>query len=142
MKKVYEAKVTIHATKEKVWSLLTTAKDYANWNPTVDKIEGTIAPNEQLKIYAKIAPGKAFPATVTEFVPSQRMVWSFSGPLGMFKGSRSFTLTEHAATGAIEFHTREEFGGWMSGLIVKQMPDLQPSFDEWAASLKRAAEAA
>jgi len=37
---------------------------------------------------------------------------------------------------------REDFHHWTLWLIIRTMPDLQPSFDEFAASLKRAAEAA
>lgn len=42
----------------------------------------------------------------------------------------------------LEGRTREDFDGWLAWLIVRTMPDLQPSFDEFAASLKRAAEVA
>lgn len=68
------------------------------------------------------------------------MVWSFAAPLGMFKGERTFTLEQKGD--AVEFHTREVFSGWMAGPITKKMPDLQPSFDAWAADLKKRAEAA
>jgi uncharacterized protein YndB with AHSA1/START domain len=141
MKRMCEASVKIDAPKETVWRLLTDAAGYADWNTTVDRVEGEIEPGARLKIFAKIAPGKAFPANVSTFEAPEHMVWSFSGPLGMFKGARSFKLTVDD-DGRVEFHTREEFGGWMAGPIIKRMPDLQPSFDEFAASLKRAAEAA
>ena len=39
------------------------------------------------------------------------------------------------------FHMREEYTGPMLPLIWRSMPDLQPSFDEFAAGLKRRAEA-
>ncbi len=58
---------------------------------------------------------------------------------GMFGGTRTFELG--GADGAVTFRTREDFHGWLAWLIVRTMPDLQPSFDEFAASLKRAAEA-
>lgn len=138
MKKEYEASILIRAPREKIWSILTDGPSYPKWNDTIDKLEGQVAPGHDLKIWAKVAPGRAFPAKVTEFEPPGRMVWSFSGPLGMFKGSRSFTLTEK--DGAVEFHTREVFGGWMAWMIVRTMPDLQPSFDSFAACLKKAAE--
>jgi hypothetical protein len=106
--------------------------------PTSKKLEGVIALGNNLKVFTKISPGKGFPAKVTEMVPNKRMVWSFSAPLGVFKGARVFTLEEKS--GLVEFFTREEFSGWMSGLIKRKMPDLQPSFDAWAADLKRHAE--
>jgi uncharacterized protein YndB with AHSA1/START domain len=137
MKKAYEARITIAASRSVIWSLLTTAADYPAWNSTITKLEGTIAKGEKLKIWTKLSPDRAFPAKVAE-IDEGHMVWSFSAPLGMFKGRRTFTLTE--TTNGVEFHTREEFSGWMAGPIIKKMPDLQPSFDEWASCLKARAE--
>jgi uncharacterized protein YndB with AHSA1/START domain len=138
MKKAYEARITIKAPREVIWSVLTNAAEFPAWNTTIDKLEGTIARGEKLKIWAKISPDKAFPAKVAELEPNQHMTWSFSAPLGMFKGKRTFTLTE--TDGGIEFHTREEFSGWMAGPIVKKMPDLQPTFDAFASGLKQHSE--
>jgi hypothetical protein len=52
---------------------------------------------------------------------------------------RTFTLTP-AAGGATSFAMREVFSGPLLGLIKRGMPDLQPSFDEFARSLKLRAE--
>lgn len=139
MKRSYEASTTIAASQAAVWALLTDAAGYPRWNTTVDRLEGTIALGADLKVWAKIAPGRAFPAHVAELSPPHRMVWTFRGPAGMFGGTRTFELG--GADGAVTFRTREDFHGWMAWLIVRTMPDLQPSFDELAASLKRAAEA-
>jgi len=135
----YEARITIKAPREAIWAILTDAAAYPAWNTTVTKLEGTIAEGNKLKVWAKISPDRAFPAKVSALEPNTRMEWSFSAPLGMFKGTRTFTL-EDTADG-MEFHTREVFSGWMSGPITKKMPDLQPTFDEWALCLKRRAEA-
>ncbi len=134
MKKAFESRITIQAPREVIWSVLTNAAEFPSWNTTVTKLEGTIAPKQKLKIFTTIVPGKGFGAKVVELEKNQHMTWSFSAPLGMFKGARTFTLTEKE--GGIEFHTREEFSGWMAGPITKKMPDLQPSFDEWARCLK------
>lgn len=136
--KSYEARITIKAPRETIWAVLTDTASYPGWNPTVEKVEGSIAQGEKLKIFTTLSPGKGFPAKVSELQPGVRMVWSFSAPLGMFKGARTFALTETAD--GIEFHTREEFSGWMSGPITKKMPDLQPSFDAWANGLKQRSE--
>ncbi len=138
MKKAYEARITIKAPREVIWSVLTNAAEFPSWNTTVTKLEGVIARGEKLKISTTIVPGKAFPAKVAALEENEYMAWSFSAPLGMFKGTRTFTLAEK--DGGIEFHTREEFSGWMAGPITKKMPDLQPSFDAWASDLKTRSE--
>jgi hypothetical protein len=68
------------------------------------------------------------------------MVWSGGMPLGLFRGVRTYSLTP-GADGTTRFHVREEYTGPMLPLIWRSMPDLQPSFDEFAAGLKRRAEA-
>ena len=137
--KAFSAKSRILATPERIWSLLTDAPGYTRWNNTVVSVEGKIAQGESVTVRPKLNPKRAFPVTVAEFVPSRRMVWSGGLPLGLFKGERTFTLAP-GANGEVEFSMREEFTGLMAPLIGLSIPDLQPSFDEFASDLKRAAE--
>ncbi|MBK9649689.1 MAG: hypothetical protein IPO67_31815 [Deltaproteobacteria bacterium] len=71
---------------------------------------------------------------------NQRMVWSSSMPLGTFKGARTFTLTPRADGAGVEFKMREEFTGWLSGLITKSIPDLTPEFKAFAEALSNEAQ--
>jgi hypothetical protein len=138
--KFYEATADIKANPDRIWSLLTDAQHYTDWNPTIDRVEGSIAPGETIKVFVKVNPGRAFPVKVTEFKPSERMVWSGGMPLGLFKGERTYTLTPSGA-GQTRFKMREEYTGPMLGMIWKSIPDLGPAFQEFAQSLKRKAEA-
>lgn len=137
--KTFQSAAAIRATPEVIWAILTDAPKYPTWNPTVDKVEGRIAPGEKVKVHVKINPGRAFPVKVTEFEPGRKMVWSGGMPLGLFKGERTFTLTPRA-DGTVEFRMAEVFSGPLSGMIEKSIPDLQPAFDEFAAALKKRAE--
>lgn len=134
----FAARTIIRATPEAIWTILTDAERYPSWNPTVSKVEGRIALGAKITVHATISPGRAFPVTVAEFVPGQRMVWAGGMPLGLFKGVRTFTLTPK--DDGVEFHMQERFSGVLSSMIRRSMPDLQPAFDEFAAALKRAAE--
>ena len=138
--KTFESTITIHAAPETIWTILTDAPAYPQWNPTVDKVEGTIEHGKKIKVFAKISPGRAFPVKVSEFRPGEKMVWSSGMPLGLFKGERTFTLTP-GADGSVEFAMREVFSGLMSPLIERSIPDLKPEFDRFADALKRKAEA-
>ena len=137
--KNFATSITMRARPETVWALLTDAAGYPQWNSTVTKIEGRIAAGEKVTVHAKAAPGRAFPLKVTEFVPPRRMVWSGGMPLGLFTGTRSYTLTP-TSSGEVEFAMREEFSGLLAPLISRSIPDLQPAFDTFAADLKRRAE--
>ena len=68
------------------------------------------------------------------------MVWTGGMPLGLFKGERTFTLTRRG-DGTVEFRMSEAFSGLLSPLIERSIPNLQPAFDEFAAALKKRAEA-
>ena len=136
--KFYETSALINATPGRVWSILTDAPDYPNWNPSVDRVEGTIQPGETIKVHVKVNPCRAFPVKVTEFQPGQRMVWSGGMPLGLFKGVRTYTLSPEG--GATRFHMREEYTGPLLPMIWKSIPDLGPSFEQFRSGLKAKAE--
>ncbi len=136
--KFYEASTHIQAQPETVWAILTDADGYPGWNPGIERVEGRIALGEQLKVFTKLSPGRAFPAKVTRFKPPSEMIWSGGMPLGLFKGVRTFHIKPE--DGGTRFATREEFSGPMLPLIWRSMPDLGPSFEEFASSLRQRAE--
>ena len=103
------------------------------------RVEGRIAPGETIKVYVKVNHGRAFPIKVTEFVPGQRMVCSGGMPLSLFKGVRTYTLTP-AGNATTNVSMREEYTGPMLPMIWRSMPDLGPSFTQFANGLKRRAE--
>ena len=138
--KTFQSSISIGASADTVWRILTDASKYTSWNNTVNKVEGRIAPGEKVTVHAKLNPGRAFPVKVTEFVPGRKMVWTGGMPLGLFKGERTFTLNERG-NGIVDFRMSEVFSGLLSSMIEKSIPDLQPAFEEFAADLKRRAEA-
>ena len=73
--KSFSTSTIIRSSAQTIWSILTDAPRWTDWNPTVDKVEGTIAPGEKITVYAKASPGRAFPLEVSEFHPTDRMVW-------------------------------------------------------------------
>jgi hypothetical protein len=137
--KTYEATSTIEASPDAVWAILTDAPAYSDWDSGVERVDGRIAPGEKLKVVSQANPGRAFPVKVTEFAPGQKMTWSGGMPLGLFKGVRTFTLSPQRA-GTTTFAMREEYTGPLLPLIWRSMPDLGPSFEQFASGLKQRAE--
>jgi hypothetical protein len=136
--KHYEASSTIAASPDAVWSILTDASGYSDWDSGVRRLEGKVAPGEKLKLTSEVNPKRAYPVTITRFEPGRAMAWTGGIPLGLMKGVRTFSLTPQ--NGATRFTLREEFSGPMLPLIWRSMPDMQPSFDKFAAGLKARAE--
>ena len=134
----YESTAQIEATPEAVWAILTDGPAYADWDSGVVRVEGTIAPQEKIKVVSEANPKRAFPVEVTEFAPGERMVWSGGMPLGLFKGVRTFTLSPD--NGGTRFHMREEYSGPLLPMIWRTMPDLGPSFEQFARGLKATVE--
>lgn len=137
--KSYEASADIHATPERIWVVLTDAAGYSRRDSGVVRVEGTIAPGNTIKVFSSVSPDRAFPVKVSEFQPGRIMRWSGGMPLGLFKGVRTFRLTPDGST--TRFEMREEFTGPMLPLIWRSMPDLGPSFTQFATGLKARAEA-
>jgi hypothetical protein len=135
----YEATALIQARPEAIWAVLTDAPGYAGWDSGVVRVEGRIAPQETIKVVSEANPKRAFPVKVTEFSPAERMVWSGGMPLGLFKGERTFRLAPE--DGATRFRMREEYTGPLLALMWRSMPDLGPSFEQFARGLKARAEA-
>lgn len=132
--KFYEAEADIDADPATIWAVLTDAAEYARWDSGVERVDGTIAPGQTITVRSKAAPGRAFPVKVTAFEPGRRMVWSGGMPLGLFKGVRTFTLEPRGTR--THFRVREEYTGPLLGLMWRSMPDLGPSFRQFATGLK------
>ena len=137
--KAFCASTNINASPETIWSILTDAVHYPEWDPQAIRIEGTIAEGEMVTAYTKLSPDRAFPAKVTEFVPGKRMTWTGGMPLGLFKGERTFTLTPQE-DGSVDFDLREEFSGLLFPLFSKSLPDMTEPFEGFVAGLKARAE--
>jgi uncharacterized protein YndB with AHSA1/START domain len=125
----------IAAPPQKVWSLLTDADHFPQWNSTVTRIEGPIEAGRRLRITVPVST-RAFTPTVAEFEPHQRMVWR-DGKAPMFTGNRVFELAPVA--GGTRFTMTETFEGVMLPLIARTLPDFVPIFDQYAADLSAAA---
>jgi hypothetical protein len=137
--KAYDASSTIAASPDELWAILIDAAGYSRWDSGVEKVAGRIAPGETISVVSKANPGRTFPVKVTEFEPGTRMVWSGGMPLGLFRGVRTFTLSPQDG-GSTRFSVREEYTGPLLPLIWRSMPDLGPSFHQFAGGLKAHAE--
>ncbi len=130
----FETHITIGADPAQIWPVLIDTARYPDWDSGVIGVEGTVALGNRIKITSEVSPDRAFPAKVTTLDDPHEMVWTGGMPLGLFRGVRTFTLEEVPA--GTQFTMREEFRGPLLRLIARTLPDLQPSFDRFAAGLK------
>lgn len=128
----------IDAPAERVWALLTDAAGYTSWNPTTISLNGSIAQGETISLVTTVDPKRTFKLKVAELSPPHRMVWSDGMPLGLFRGTRTYLVSERGD--GCRFTMTEEFTGPLAPLITKAIPDLTDSFVQIADGLKTAAE--
>lgn len=129
----------IAAPAEDIWAILTDAEQLASGDFGILQLTGQIAPGARIKLVSEVDPKRSFALRVTEFDRPRRMVWTGGMPLGLFTGRRRFTLTPEA-TGT-RFEMTEVFSGPLAGLIGKSLPDLTPSFEQFATALQNRAAA-
>jgi uncharacterized protein YndB with AHSA1/START domain len=134
----YQSESSISAQPEAVWSVLVNAASWTSWDSGVEGVDGTIAPGNRITIRSAAAPGRSFPVSVTTFDAPHTLVLTGGMPLGLFRGVRTYTLTPQP--GGTRFRMREEYTGAMLPMIWRSMPDLQPSFDRFAAGIAARAE--
>ncbi|MBL8163622.1 MAG: SRPBCC domain-containing protein [Anaerolineae bacterium] len=130
--------VSIKASPETIWRLLTDSREFARWNSSVVSLDGRIALGETIQLKVDYAPSRTFKLRVSEFVPNARMVWR-DGSAPMFQGVRTYTLTPRG-DGSTEFSMVEVLSGLLLPMIGGSLPDFAPPFERYAADLKKAAE--
>jgi uncharacterized protein YndB with AHSA1/START domain len=136
----YSVRREIAAPVDRVWALLTDASTYARWNGSLLSIDGDIVEGGTVSLVARANPGRTFTLSVSDVRAPTRMTWSDGMPLGLFRGVRTFELTDRA--GATVFSMSEVYSGPLAGLISRSIPDMTASFQQFADGLKEAAESA
>jgi hypothetical protein len=138
--KHYVTSSTIGATPAVVWSVLTRASDYAEWNPEIIGVDGQFALGTHIKVTVRLGNGatRRLSLKVTAYDSPSRMVWTGGLPFGLFVGSR--TLTVSPRDGQTVFRMELSMTGLLAPLILKSLGDRQPDIDAFSAGLKAYAE--
>lgn len=125
---------TILADASTVWTLLTNVSDMARWNSTIVSITGNIAPNGSVELVSTLDESRTFKLDIKEFVPEKRLVW------GDRQGNRVYSIVQNSAE-SVTFTMSEKIGGFLFPLFSRFIPPFDESFEQYAADLKKEAEA-
>lgn len=126
--------IEINADPSVVWALLTNATDFPRWNSTVISLEGEIKEGKKIQLVSTLAPDRTFKIKVKEMQPDKMMIWGDS------QGNRHFTI-EKTGQGKVLFTMYEKMGSFMFPLYANKIPSFDKNFEQYAADLKKEAEA-
>ncbi len=136
----FETTTTIAAPAERVWATLVQTEAWPSWGAGIERVDGRLGPDERLTLHVAEA-SRPFKLEVSDWQPQRRIELKGGMPLGLFVGTRTYRLDDGASgPGQTVFTMTEAFTGPLSGLIGRTIPDLQPSFDAFAAGLRAASE--
>ncbi|RXM53634.1 MULTISPECIES: SRPBCC domain-containing protein [unclassified Chryseobacterium] len=115
MSKKIETEITIHASPEKIWKILSDFKNYPTWNPFITEIQGSVEEGKQIEVKIEPKDGKAmiFKPVVLSKKENKELKWL--GKLlfkGIFDGEHRFELIDNK-NGTTRFIQSENFSGIM-----------------------------
>lgn len=138
MAKQIKTSITINASKEKVWNILTDWEKYSEWNSFITSISGTIKAGNKIRVTIQ---EMVFKPTVMTFNENAELKWQ--GHLwfkGLFDGAHAFRLTENG-NGTITFEQSENFTGILVALFSKSLDTkTKKGFEQMNHELKLRAE--
>ena len=111
MSKTIKTSILIHASKEKVWAILSDFENYNQWNPFILSIQGEVKIGHKISVQV-MAPGSklmSFEPRILSFERNKEWIWEgilFSKIL--FRGEHQFQLVDHG-DGTTTFHHNEIF---------------------------------
>lgn len=140
MKKEIRTHITIQATPEKIWAILTDFDRYPDWNPFIRSISGNVEPNCNIRVEIVPPEGKrmVFKPVVLRKEENNELKWQ--GKLffkGLFDGEHAFELKRNE-DGTTTFCHSEKF----SGILVRwiDLKQTEAGFEQMNRKLKELAE--
>ncbi|WP_300666122.1 SRPBCC domain-containing protein [Fluviicola sp.] len=119
MTKEIRTEITIEATPEKVWNILTDFNAYPDWNPFITSISGKAEKGSALTVKIKPTDGKAMTFKPTVLTAKKHHELSWLGRLffkGLFDGEHKFELIDRG-NGTLTFVQSEKFKGIFVGIF-------------------------
>lgn len=130
--------ITINASIDKVWKILTDFDNYAEWNPFIKSIEGDVIAGNKIDVEID---GMKFRPKVLQYDENSQLVWiGRLGLPGIFDGKHSFKLLANE-DGTTTFIHSEQFKGLLVPFFKKKlMTDTKNGFLTMNNKLKELAE--
>jgi hypothetical protein len=141
--KTITTSIRIDAPAHTVWTVLTDAASYPEWNPFVSQLDGALEVGARLTV--RISPpggkGMTFRPRVTAAETGRELAWLGSlGIRGLFDGEHSF-LIEPLEDGGCLFTHSERFSGILIPLLSGSLEATEEGFHLMNQAIRDRAEA-
>ncbi|MFD1294981.1 SRPBCC family protein [Lutibacter holmesii] len=138
MTKQIHTSITINASKEKIWKILTDFDNYSKWNPFIKSVTGEVKTGNKIKIELQ---GMTFKPVVLTFTKNNELKWlGHFWFKGIFDGEHKFKLTDNG-NGSTNFEQSERFSGVLVKLFSNKLDtNTKNGFEEMNKELKFQAE--
>ena len=136
--------IDIDAGRQAVWDVLTDFAAYGDWNPFMDRIDGTPEVGQKLVVHMTPPGGRGmtFKPTVLVATPAQELRWLGTlGVRGIFDGEHSFVLTP-GPDGTTRLTHAETFSGILVSAFKGTLGKTDAGFDAFNQALKSRVETA
>ena len=139
--KTLHTEIIINAPAEKVWNILTDFEKFPEWNAFILSIEGEQKVGAQLTVGLKNGNSTSvFKPKLVVYEKNKAFEWKGRLPVGMFNGHHQFKIEKLSDT-QVKFVHKEDFSGWLSGLIMKMIGEqTRHGFEAMNEALKNRAE--
>ena len=137
-----KTKITINASKEKVWNTFIKVEKYGEWNPFIESIHGNLQVGEQIEVRLTPPDGKAMTFKPTVLVFDENKEFRWLGKLffkGVFDGEHYFQLIDNQ-DGTMTFIHGEKFKGFLVGLMGSILDNTKKGFELMNEALKKEVE--
>lgn len=134
--------LAIEAPAETVWSVLTDADRYGEWNPFTTRIETDFQPGSPVR--ARVLLGR-LPVNVTESTtaaePPTLLTWSSVYWKPLFLTATKTQIVTPLGAGRCTYHTTDTMAGLLAPVVRMLFArSILRGFEETASALKRRAE--
>ncbi|MBS1636694.1 MAG: SRPBCC domain-containing protein [Bacteroidetes bacterium] len=121
--KLLYTEITIQASPETVWNILTDFNNYPQWNPFIKSLKGAPQPGQNIEVFLQPpgAKGMLFKPKVLRYDPNKEFRWigRFIMPR-LFDGEHGFRLIDNG-NGTITFQQFERFRGILLPFLKKML---------------------
>jgi len=136
-----DTELSIAASPERVWSVLTDFAAYPQWNPFIESIEGEPEPGTRLTVRIRAGDARhVFKPVVLQATACRRLRWlGRVGVAGLFDGEHDFEL--RAEQGGTRFLQSESFQGFLVPFLWRRVePATRAGFEAMNRALKARVE--